>query len=147
MRIVLQRVTSAKVTVEDRTVSSIGTGYLLLLCVLQGDTEEQGNALAAKIVNVRLFPGLDGKINDRSILETKGDILVVSQFTLAGSLQKGNRPDYTAAADPQLAQTLYEKFMASLRELGVHFVAGGVFGAHMSVELTNDGPVTLLLER
>jgi D-tyrosyl-tRNA(Tyr) deacylase len=147
MRILLQRVMHAAVSVEGETVGSINKGYLLFIGVMDGDREEQAEHLAAKITKLRLFDGPEGKINDKSILDIGGEILVVSQFTLAGKTEKGNRPDYTGAADPETANVLYEQFIALLIEAGVRNVQSGTFGAHMSVELVNDGPVTLMLER
>ncbi|MDD5623419.1 MAG: D-aminoacyl-tRNA deacylase [Candidatus Peribacteraceae bacterium] len=147
MRLVLQRVSSASVAVDGRNVGAIGRGYLILLCVLKGDTSLQAQWLAEKVTKLRLFDAPDGKVNDRSVLDIGGGILVVSQFTLAGDTAKGNRPDYTAAADPGEAKILYEYFLKKLKELGVTKVAGGEFGAMMEVQLVNDGPVTLVLEK
>ena len=147
MRIVLQRVTSASVSVDNETIGSIGRGFMILLGMMEGDTEEQARWLAEKIVKLRVFDGEDGKINDRSIQDIGGEILVVSQFTLAGRTEKGNRPDYTKAAKPEIAEPLYEKYIDILKSLGIKYVAGGRFGADMAVELVNDGPVTLVLER
>ena len=147
MRLLLQKVTQAKVSVDSTVVGEIDQGYLLFLGVMEGDTEEQVQKLVDKVANVRLFPGEGGKINDRSLLDRGGEVLVVSQFTLAGRLEKGNRPDYTKAADPKEAEKLYEFFIAQLKERGVKKVEGGKFGAYMNVDLTNDGPVTLQLER
>jgi len=147
MRLVLQRVSQASVSVDGAVVGQIGQGYLLLLCVMKGDTSLQAQWLAEKVNKLRLYDGPNGKVNDRSILDTKGEILVVSQFTLAGNVEKGSRPDYTAAAGPEDAKILYEYFMKKLRELGVGTVEGGVFGATMMVESKNDGPVTLILEK
>ncbi|OIO53168.1 D-tyrosyl-tRNA(Tyr) deacylase [Candidatus Peregrinibacteria bacterium CG1_02_54_53] len=147
MRLVLQRVSEASVAVDDQTAGSIGRGYMILLCVMRGDTSLQAQWLAEKLVKLRLFDGSEGKVNDRSLLDMDGEVLVVSQFTLAGDIAKGNRPDYTAAAGPEEAKMLYEYFMKKLKELGVRKVEGGVFGAMMSVQLTNDGPVTLVLEK
>lgn len=147
MRLVLQRVSSASVSIDGQTVGAIGRGYVLLFCVMHGDTSLQAQLLAEKIVKLRLFDSADGKINDRSLLDIGGEVLVVSQFTLAGDTKKGNRPDYTAAAGPDDAKILYEYFLQKLRELGVAQVAGGEFGALMSVQLINDGPVTLILEK
>lgn len=146
MRVVLQRVVGASVRVDDREIGQIRRGYVLLLGVMKGDTEAEGEWLAQKIVNLRLFEGDDGKINDRSLLDIGGDVLVVSQFTLAADTKKGNRPDYTAAEAPERAKELYDQFCGQMAALNVR-VATGEFGAHMAVELTNDGPVTLLLER
>ncbi len=147
MRIVLQRISEAAVSVEDKLIGSAGRGYMLLVGVLQGDTEANAQALAEKIVKLRLFDGEDGKINDRSILDCGGDILVVSQFTLAGRVEKGNRPDYTQAASPAEANVLYECFIEMLQKLGVKRVEHGEFGAYMEVSMVNDGPVTLILEK
>ena len=147
MRILLQKVSQAHVSIDDKIVGQIDNGYLLFLGVMHGDTEEQANWLAQKVSNVRLFDGENGKINDRSILDVHGEILLVSQFTLAGRLEKGNRPDYTQAASPKDAEVLYEYFADSLRSIGVTKVAMGRFGAMMKVSLTNEGPVTLQLER
>lgn len=146
MKVVLQRVSRGSVSVDGTVVGSIEQGYVLLLGVLHGDTAAQAELLAEKIVKLRLFDGPDGKINDQSILDIGGKILVISQFTLAGSTQKGNRPDYTQAEDPKSANTLYEYFIGKLRELGAT-VEHGEFGAMMEVEIMNDGPVTLLLEK
>ncbi|MFH1444258.1 MAG: D-aminoacyl-tRNA deacylase [Candidatus Peregrinibacteria bacterium] len=147
MRLVLQRVSQASVSVDDQTVGSIGRGYVILLCVMKGDTSLHAQWLAEKLVKLRLFESHEGKVNDRSLLDIGGEVLVVSQFTLAGDIAKGNRPDYMAAAGPDEAKILYEYFMKKLQELRVHKVEGGVFGAMMSVQLTNDGPVTLILEK
>ncbi|MFA6523617.1 MAG: D-aminoacyl-tRNA deacylase [Candidatus Peribacteraceae bacterium] len=147
MRIVLQRVKQASVTVSGETVGSIGPGYLLLLCAMKGDTEVQADWLAEKVSGLRLFDSPEGKINDRSILEVGGEILVVSQFTLSGDVSKGRRPDYTAAAGPGEGERLYKYFIQKLQTLGIRKVENGRFGAMMDVTLTNDGPVTLLLER
>lgn len=147
MRLLLQRVTSASVTVDGRTIGSIGRGYLLFIGVLHDDTDAQGKWLSEKVTKLRLFEGKDGTVNDRSLLDINGEILVVSQFTLAGKTEKGNRPDYMAAAKPDKALALYASFIGHLRSLGVRNVATGEFGAHMEVALVNDGPVTLILER
>jgi D-tyrosyl-tRNA(Tyr) deacylase len=147
MRVLLQKVTKAAVSVDGQTVGAIDAGYLLFLGVLRGDTAAEAQWLAHKITQLRLFPGEDGTINDRSLLQVNGGALVVSQFTLAGRTEKGNRPDYTQAAPPAEANELYEQFAAALRTAGISPVATGRFGATMEVSLTNDGPVTLLLER
>jgi len=146
MRFVLQRVSRASVSVEGKTIGEIGRGYLVLLCVMQGDTEQEADKMAEKAASVRLFEGEGGKVNDRSLLDVGGGALVVSQFTLAGDLRKGRRPDYTAAAGPAEAEKLYTYFIQKMRSLGVPRVEGGSFGAHMQVDLVNDGPVTLLLD-
>ena len=147
MRILLQRVQEASVDIGEETVGAIGRGYLLFLGVVNGDTEEQARWLAEKIVKLRLFDGEDGRINDRSLLDIDGAALVVSQFTLAGRVEKGNRPDYTHAEAPEAARVLYERFIELLGQMGVQHLASGRFGAFMQVRLTNDGPVTLVLER
>lgn len=147
MKVLLQRVSRASVTVEGQVVGSIGRGYLLFVGVLTGDTSDNAAFLAKKIAALRLFSGLDGKVNDRSLKDIEGEVLVVSQFTLVGQTEKGNRPDYTAAAERGIAERLYEEFADFLRSEGISTVEKGVFGAHMQVALENDGPVTLLLER
>ena len=147
MKIVLQKVSSAHVAVEDEIVGQIGKGYMILLGIVDGDTSAQAQLLAEKIVKLRLFDGEDGKINDQSLLDKEGEILVVSQFTLAGRTEKGNRPDFTHAAAPEDAKILYEYFIEKLQELGVTSVKTGKFGAMMKVSLVNDGPVTLILEK
>lgn len=146
MRIVLQRVSSASVSVQEEVIGQIGMGYLLLVCAMEGDRETDARMLADKVVGLRLWDSEGGKINDRSILETGGEILVVSQFTLAGETKKGRRPDYTAAAKPELAKELVALLVLLLRQSGVRSVQEGRFGAHMQVQLQNDGPVTLLVE-
>lgn len=147
MRILLQKVTSASVSVDGKEIGTIGKGYLLFVGVMEHDVAEQAEWLVDKILNLRLFEGEDGKINDRSLFDIGGDVLVVSQFTLAGDVAKGNRPDYTAAAKAPEAKNLYELFISLLKAKGVANVASGEFGAHMEVSLVNDGPVTLLIER
>jgi len=147
MRLLLQKVSQARVRVDQNVVGEIGEGYLLFLGVMEGDSEEQAQQLAEKIVKARLFPGEDGKINDRSLLDVGGEILVVSQFTLAGRFEKGNRPDYTQASASEVAEKLYEFFCDQLKSLSVTKVEQGIFGAMMDVELVNNGPVTLFLER
>jgi len=147
MRILLQRVTSAVVSVDGNAVGKIGRGYLLFLCVMRGDAEAQADWLAEKVCGLRLFDGPDGKINDQSLLDVGGEVLVISQFTLAGDVSKGRRPDYTQAAASEEGERLYNYFIQKMRSLEVKKVETGVFGASMQVALTNDGPVTLLLER
>jgi D-tyrosyl-tRNA(Tyr) deacylase len=137
MRALVQRVSRASVTVESQTVSSIGAGLLVLLGVARADDEVITDRLADKVAALRIFEDAEGKMND-----PLGDreILVVSQFTLYGDARKGNRPSFVAAARPEHAEPLYERFRTRLN------AQGGAFGAHMAVELVNDGPVTLLLE-
>lgn len=146
MKVVLQRVRRASVTVGTDIVGEISEGYLLFLGVLQGDTEQHADFLAEKIRKARLFPGENNTINDTTILDAKREILIVSQFTLAGRLEKGNRPDFVQAEDPQKAKQLYEYFQTKLSSYGIP-VRTGVFGANMQVSLVNDGPCTIILER
>lgn len=145
MRALLQRVSSASVTISGETVSSIGPGFLVLLGVGNGDEAADSEWLCGKIARMRVFEDGDGKMN-RSVLDTGGEILVVSQFTLHASTKKGNRPSFLDAAAPALSEPLYESFCETLStELG-RPVARGVFGADMKVALTNDGPVTIWLD-
>jgi D-tyrosyl-tRNA(Tyr) deacylase len=145
MRVVLQRVSQASVTVEGTVTGAIQQGLVLLLGVGHDDSETALNWLAEKCVNLRIFEDEQGKMN-RSLLDVGGSILLISQFTLYGRCEKGRRPDFMQAAVPQKAETMYQQFGAQLQELGVE-VAWGVFGAHMDLALVNDGPVTMLLER
>jgi D-tyrosyl-tRNA(Tyr) deacylase len=144
MRAVIQRVTKASVSVDGQIVGAIGRGVLVLLGVAHDDDEAQARWLAEKVVNLRLFEDDAGKLN-LSLLESGGEILVVSQFTLYGDCRKGRRPSFAAAAEPQVAKALYERFVDSLKALGPQ-VSSGVFQAHMAVELVNDGPVTLIVD-
>jgi D-tyrosyl-tRNA(Tyr) deacylase len=144
MRAVLQRVKHASVTVDGEVVGAIGPGLLVLLGVADGDGPHQADRLAAKVAELRIFAGPDGRF-DRSLVESAGEALVVSQFTLLADVRKGRRPSFVEAAAPELAEPLVERFAEALRALGVR-VAGGRFGAHMLVELANDGPVTLVLD-
>ena len=146
MRALLQKVTEATVRVSGEEISRIGPGLLIFLGVLSGDTEEHAQWLAEKIGKLRLWDSADGKINQQNVSEIQGSLLIVSQFTLAGDVSNGNRPDYTSAMEPQAAEKLYNLFIQYCRALGVP-VAEGRFGASMEITLTNDGPVTLMLER
>lgn len=139
MRALVQRVSSASVTVDGEVVSQIGSGLLVLLGVRDGDDEVTCDWLADKVAALRIFPDADGKMNEP--VGADREVLVVSQFTLYGDASKGTRPSFIQAARPELAEPLYERFRARLG------AQGGVFGAHMEVGLVNDGPVTLLLER
>lgn len=143
MRAVVQRVTRARVTVEGDVAGAIGHGLLVLLGIANGDTPVDVDRLAGKVARLRILEGSDGKF-DRSVLDTGGAILVVSQFTLLADSTKGNRPGFSGAARSEVAQPLVERFCAALAGLGIP-VATGVFGARMSVELVNDGPVTIIL--
>ena len=129
---------------DGDAVGAIGRGLLVLLGAGRGDTSENATRLAAKIARLRIFPDAAGRF-DRSLLDVGGDALVVSQFTLLADTRKGNRPSFTAAAKPEVAEPLIESFCDALRELGLH-VETGVFGARMEVELVNDGPVTIVVD-
>jgi D-tyrosyl-tRNA(Tyr) deacylase len=144
MRALLQRVSRASVTVDGRVVGKIGPGFLILLGIGSGDSETHIRAMAEKIVHLRVFEDDEGKMN-RSLLDTGGQVLVVSQFTLYADTRKGRRPSFTDAAPPAIAEPLVERFQAAVAAYGLK-VAGGVFGAHMDVELINDGPVTIWLD-
>lgn len=144
MRAVVQRVREARVRVDGTIAGEIGAGLLVLLGVGRNDRSEVARALAEKTVHLRIFNDEQGKMN-RSLIETRGAALVVSQFTLYGDARGGRRPSYVEAASPEQAKQLYEEYVAALRALDVP-VAMGVFQAHMEVELVNDGPVTLLLD-
>jgi D-tyrosyl-tRNA(Tyr) deacylase len=144
VRAVVQRVSSARVVVEDDVVGEIERGLCVLLGVAQGDGEAEVERLAGRVASLRIFENEEGRF-DRSLLAVGGAALVVSQFTLIADTAKGNRPSFTDAAPPERAEPLYEAFCAALRELDVE-VATGLFGARMAVELVNDGPVTILLD-
>jgi D-tyrosyl-tRNA(Tyr) deacylase len=145
VRVVLQRVSRAEVRVEGRSVGRIERGYLLLVGITNSDAEPVLAWMAEKIAALRLFGDAEGKMN-LALADVSGAVLVVSQFTLYGDASKGRRPSFLDAARPEIAQPLYERFCAMLRDAGLT-VATGEFGAMMDVELVNDGPVTLLLER
>ena len=146
MRVLLQRVAHAEVRIGGRTVGEIGRGHLLLVAFRPGDGVTQLEWMADKIVGLRVFADDEGKMN-RSLLDVSGDLLVVSQFTLYGDTRKGRRPSFIAAAPPEVAIPLYEQFISCLRARAGGLVETGEFGATMDVELVNDGPVTLVLER
>jgi len=146
VRVVLQRVSRASVTVEGRTTGVIGRGYLLLVAFRPDDEEANLQWLAQRIVGLRLFPDAEGRMNV-DLAGVGGGLLVVSQFTLYGDARKGRRPSFIDAAPPEVANALYERFVAMLRALAPGKVATGEFGAMMDVELVNDGPVTLILDR
>lgn len=144
MRAVVQRVSNAKVTVEGVVVGSIGRGLLIFLAVGNGDTPADAAYLAEKVAGLRIFENDDGKMS-RSVGEINGELLVISQFTLYGDLRRGKRPSFDAAAPPELANELYEKFIEDLRARNLPCQTGK-FRAAMQVELVNDGPVTILLD-
>jgi len=145
MRALIQRVTQASVTVDDKTISSIGHGLVILLGVGHNDGEEQARWMAEKIATLRIFSDPEGKMN-LSVLDVKGEAIVVSQFTLFADAQKGRRPSYIDAARPDVAAPLVERTASLLREQGVP-TQTGIFGADMLVEIHNDGPVTIWLEK
>jgi D-tyrosyl-tRNA(Tyr) deacylase len=144
MRALLQRVTSASVTIDEQIVGQIGLGLLVLLGVGKDDSEVQVKTLADKIVHMRIFGDDEGKMN-RSLLDIGGEVLVVSQFTLYADIRRGRRPSFTNAAPPSLAEPLVERFKDAIAAYGLS-VADGIFGAHMQVELVNDGPVTIWMD-
>jgi D-aminoacyl-tRNA deacylase len=144
LKAVVQRVREARVLVDGNVAGEIGAGLCILLGVAESDREEEAARLAGKVARLRIFENEDGKF-DRSLLDVRGEALVVSQFTLIADTAKGNRPSFSHAAGPQRAEPLYERFCAALEAEGAR-VARGVFGARMQVELVNDGPVTIVLE-
>ena len=144
MRALIQRVSQARVEVEGATLCETGPGLLVLICAMQGDTQAQADKLAAKIAKLRIFKDDAGRMN-RSLLDTEGGALVVSQFTLAADTRSGNRPGFSTAAPPEEGERLYEYFAAQLQAQGVP-VATGRFGADMQVSLVNDGPVTIWMD-
>jgi D-tyrosyl-tRNA(Tyr) deacylase len=145
MRVVIQRVSSASVTIDGRVKSSIGSGLLILLGVAEGDTPEDVAWLTAKVAALRIFPDAAGRMN-RSVVDAGGECLVISQFTLIASTRKGTRPSFNDAARPEQAVPLYERFVSILTAAIGRDVATGEFGADMAVQLLNDGPVTLVLD-
>ena len=144
MRALLQRVKNARVTANGTVTGSIGTGILVFLGVSQADDERDADELARKVIHLRIFPDSDSKMN-LSLLDIEGELLVISQFTLYADTAKGNRPSFTEAARPETAEPLYRRFIESCRRNGIT-VQTGVFQAHMLIDLTNDGPVTILCE-
>lgn len=145
MRLVIQRVSRASVSISGEIHSAIGRGLMVLVGIADGDTEDDVRWLAAKTAAMRIFPDADGVMN-RSLLDTGGDVLAVSQFTLNASTRKGNRPSYIRAAGHDLAIPLYELYCKLMSEATGKIVATGVFGADMQVELINDGPVTIIID-
>jgi D-tyrosyl-tRNA(Tyr) deacylase len=145
MRVVLQRVKHGRVSVKEGVLAEIGPGLVILVGIGPQDGEEEARFLAGKIAQLRIFEDQDGKMN-RSLLDIGGGAIVVSQFTLYADTRKGRRPSFTDAAPPQIAQPLIERFASFLIEMGIP-TQTGEFGAHMLVEIANDGPVTIILER
>ena len=144
MRCLIQRTSGAGVEIADRIAGEIGKGLVILVCAMRNDAEANAVQLAKKVANLRIFADDAGKMN-RSLIDIGGQALVVSQFTLAADTSRGNRPGFSAAADPERGNKLYEQFCAELRGYGIP-VETGEFGADMKVNLTNDGPVTIWLE-
>ncbi len=145
MKVVLQRVNSASVEVQEKNVGAISRGLLLLVGLGKEDSEASLRPMAEKIVHMRIFPDDAGRFH-HSLIDVRGEILAVSQFTLFADTSKGRRPDFFAAMEPAEANRLFEKFVDLFRQLGITKVATGTFGAHMNVRLDNDGPVTICLD-
>ena len=145
MRALVQRVRRSAVSVDGQVVGAIGAGLMILLGIRQGDTAEEARWLAPKIANLRIFPDDEGKLN-RSVLDVGGEALVVSQFTLYADCRKGRRPSFTTAARPEIADPLFERFVELLRAEGLR-VETGIFQTEMLVEIHNDGPVTVIVEK
>lgn len=145
MKAILQRVRYARVEIAGKAVGEIGQGLMVLLGVLEGDDVEQADFLAEKAANLRIFEDENGKMN-RSLLDIGGGMLIVSNFTLCADARHGRRPSFTASAKPETANSLYERFIAAVKDTGVSPVESGSFGADMQVALQNDGPVTIILD-
>ena len=145
MKVVIQRVSQATVKVSDKIISEIKLGFLILLGVEKSDSKEDINWLVSKILNLRVFSDNELKMN-LSIKDIKGEIIVVSQFTLHAKTKKGNRPSYIKAANPEQAEPLYEEFILQLKNESAVSVQSGVFGANMQVDIVNDGPVTIIMD-
>ena len=146
MRVLVQRVREARVLTDKKIIGQIGQGLLLFVAVTQTDRESETHYLAEKCINLRIFESPQGRINDQNVRDIGGEVLVVSQFTLYGDCRKGRRPDFAKAAPPEQAEELYLRFIEHIRQQGLN-VQSGQFQATMQVELTNDGPVTYLLEK
>lgn len=145
MRCLLQRVSSGSVTVDGAIIGETGPGLVVLACAMLGDTPENVAAMAKKLTNLRIFKDDEGRMN-RSLLDTGGSVLVISQFTLAADTTRGNRPGFSAAAPPEEGEKLYDLLCTTLAQMGIT-VGKGKFGADMKVALVNDGPVTIMLEK
>ena len=143
---VIQRVLESSVKINNEIVGSINQGLLVFFCVENGDTDEKISYMVEKILNLRIFEDENGKMS-KSLQDINGDMLIISQFTLAGNTQKGRRPDFTGAAKPNIAKPIYEKFISEVGKVINGKVAQGQFGADMKVALVNDGPVTLIIKR
>ncbi|MGA1940504.1 D-aminoacyl-tRNA deacylase [Arcobacter sp. YIC-310] len=141
---VIQRVSSSRVTVEGKVVGKIGQGLNILLGVKKGDKQEDISKLVSKIANLRIFSDDEGKMN-LSLLDVKGEALIISQFTLAGNVKKGRRPSFDSSEKPDIAKAMYEQFVKEFESLGIHTQIGE-FGANMDVDIHNDGPVTFILD-
>ena len=145
MKLLIQRVKKAYVSVNNQVVGSIDMGLVVFVGITHSDTVKEASWLAQKLVNLRLFENQEGKLHF-SLIENKGSVLIISQFTLYGDCQEGRRPSFTLAAKPEIAKKLYESFLDEVKSLGV-FTQQGIFGAKMEVFLVNDGPLTLVLEK
>ncbi|RED43240.1 D-tyrosyl-tRNA(Tyr) deacylase [Winogradskyella eximia] len=145
MKVVIQRVTEANVTIDGNSVAQIGNGLLVLLGIVDEDTQDDISWLCNKIINLRIFPDENGVMNT-SLKASTGDVILVSQFTLHASTKKGNRPSYIKAAKPDIAIPLYENFIESLQDTLGKTIQTGKFGADMKVQLVNDGPVTIIID-
>ena len=145
MKAVVQRVKNADVKIDGAVVGSCDTGYMVLYCAVEGDAQQDIDLLARKLVNLRVFEDENGKMN-KSILDVNGEILCISQFTLAADTKKGNRPSFINAMEPVTAENYYNEFCVALKSYGVKNVQTGEFGADMQVSLVNDGPVTIILD-
>lgn len=145
MKAVIQRVSHAQVRVDGVTVGSCGVGYMILFCAVCGDSEGDIDLLARKTANLRIFEDENGKMN-KSIIDVEGEVLCISQFTLAADTKKGNRPSFINALEPVTAEKYYEMYCEALKSNGIKNVQTGRFGADMQVSLTNDGPVTIILD-
>jgi len=144
MKVLIQRTSKAEVSIDGETVSSINKGILALVGIEKGDTKEQVEKLAKKVVNLRIFPDENDKMN-LSLIDIQGEMLIVSQFTLCGDCKKGTRPSFDKSAPPQIANELYEYFISLVKNCGIK-TGTGKFGAMMEISLINDGPVTFMLE-
>lgn len=145
MKALIQRVLESSVSVDGKVTGKSQKGYLILFCAVEGDTEKELDLLARKTVSLRVNEDEEGKMN-KSILETGGEVLCISQFTLAADTRKGNRPSFIKAMEPENASLFYDLYCEKLRELGIKSVEKGIFGADMKVSLINDGPVTVMLD-